>query len=100
MSSEDIKNRKWTDQEKQALRLVSRGQTLKNHTKLDFSDIPQLTRQQLAGMVRLREVKRKVPVSVRLDPEVLKWLKSKGTGHLTRINDILLNLMEAERQPS
>jgi uncharacterized protein (DUF4415 family) len=25
------------------------------------------------------------------------WLRSKGEGHLTRINDILTNLMEAER---
>ncbi len=48
-------------------------------------------------MVRLREVRRKVPVSVRLDPQVLEWLRSKGEGHLTRINDILFNLMEAER---
>ena len=47
-------------------------------------------------MVRLREVRRKVAVSVRIDPRVLDWLKSKGEGHLTRINDILTNLMEAE----
>ena len=26
-----------------------------------------------------------------------EWLRSKGEGHLTRINDILMNLMEAER---
>jgi uncharacterized protein (DUF4415 family) len=49
-------------------------------------------------MVRLRDVKPKVAVSVRLDPQVLDWLKSKGEGHLTRINDILTNLMEAERR--
>ncbi len=49
-------------------------------------------------MVRLRDVKRKVPVSVRLDPQVLDWLRGKGEGHLTRINDILSNLMEAERR--
>jgi hypothetical protein len=28
----------------------------------------------------------------------LDWLRSKGEGHLTRINDILNNLMEAERR--
>jgi uncharacterized protein (DUF4415 family) len=43
-------------------------------------------------------VKRKVPVIVRLDPEVLEWLRAKGEGHLTRINDILANLIEAERR--
>jgi hypothetical protein len=41
---------------------------------------------------------RKVQVSVRLDPQVLDWLRGKGEGHLTRINDILTNLMEAERR--
>ena len=35
-------------------------------------------------------------MSVRLDPQVLDWLRSKGEGRLTRINDILANLMEAE----
>ena len=44
------------------------------------------------------DVRRKVPVSVRLDPQVLNWLRSKGEGHLTRINDILTNLMEAEQR--
>ncbi len=37
-------------------------------------------------------------MSVRLDPQVLEWLRSKGEGHLIRINDILLNLMEADRR--
>jgi uncharacterized protein (DUF4415 family) len=65
---------------------------------IDYSDIPRLTEEQLARMVRLRDVRRKVPVSVRLDAEVLEWLRGKGAGHLTRINDILTNLMEAERR--
>jgi uncharacterized protein (DUF4415 family) len=42
--------------------------------------------------------RRKVAVSVRLDPRVLDLLRSKGEGRLTRINDILFNLMEAERR--
>ena len=37
-------------------------------------------------------------MSVRLDLQVLDWLRAKGEGHLTRINDILANLMEAERR--
>ena len=39
-----------------------------------------------------------LPVSVRLDPDLLEWLRAKGGGHLTRINDILANLMEVERR--
>ncbi|MGB3632002.1 MAG: BrnA antitoxin family protein, partial [Terracidiphilus sp.] len=57
----------------------------------EYKDIPRLTPEQLARMVRLRGPRRKVAVSVRLDPLVLDWLKSKGEGHLTRINDILTN---------
>ena len=37
-------------------------------------------------------------MSVRLDAQVLDWLRPKGGGHLTRINDILTNLMEAEQR--
>ena len=49
-------------------------------------------------MIRLRDMRRKAPVSVRLDPQVLEGLRAKGEGHLTRINDILVNLMGAERR--
>ncbi len=64
-------------------------------------DMPPLTDAQLAGLVRLRDARKpKVAVSVRLDAPVLEWLRSKGGGHLTRINDILTRLMEAERRAS
>ena len=36
-------------------------------------------------------VLRNGPISVRFDPQALEWLRSKGEGHLTRINDILVN---------
>ena len=80
------------------MRRLAAAQAAGDDGGIDYSDIPRLTPEQLAGMVRLREVRRKVPVSVRLDAEVLEWLRSKGEGHLTRINDILTNLMEAERR--
>jgi uncharacterized protein (DUF4415 family) len=64
----------------------------------ESEDIRRMAEEQFARVVRLRDVRRKVPVSVRLDAEVLDWLRGKGEGHLTRINDILANLMEAERR--
>jgi uncharacterized protein (DUF4415 family) len=97
VNSEDIKRRNWTDSERQAIRHAAKSQATGDDAGIPFSDIPRLTADQLTEMVRLREVRRKVAVSVRLDPVVLAWLKSKGAGHLTRINDILANLMEAER---
>lgn len=39
----------------------------------------------------------KTQISFRIDNEVLDWLKSKGEGHLTRINEILREHMAAER---
>jgi uncharacterized protein (DUF4415 family) len=98
MRSEDIRNRQWTEKELRVLRRAARAQAAEDDSDIDFSDIPRLTGKQLAGLVRLRDVRRKVAVSVRLDPRVLEWLKSKGEGHLTRINDILANLMEAEHK--
>ena len=98
MTSEDIRNRKWSEAEKQAVRRAAAKQAAGDDSDIDYSDIPRLTAKQLAEMVRLRDVRRKQAVSVRLDPEVLDWLKSKGEGHLARINDILANLMEAERR--
>ena len=80
------------------MRSAAKRQAEGDDLDIDFKDVPRLTDEQLASMVRLRDVRRKVPVSVRLDPQVLEWLRSKGEGHLTRINDILLNLMEAERR--
>jgi uncharacterized protein (DUF4415 family) len=97
VTSEHIKSRQWTEKERQTVRRIARLQADGDDSGIHFEDIPPLTDEQLASMVRLREVRRKVAVSVRLDPQVLDWLKSKGEGHLTRINDILANLMEAEQ---
>lgn len=41
---------------------------------------------------------RKTAVSVRIDDVVLDWLKSKGPGHLTRINEILRDRMISEHR--
>ena len=40
----------------------------------------------------------KTQISFRIDNEVLDWLKSKGEGHLIRINEILRERMAAERR--
>jgi uncharacterized protein (DUF4415 family) len=99
MRSEDIKNKQWSKKERQTLRRIAKHQAVGDESRINFEDIPRLTNDQLAKMVRLRDVRpRKVAVSVRLDPRVVDWLKAKGAGHLTRINDILTNLMEAERR--
>jgi uncharacterized protein (DUF4415 family) len=39
---------------------------------------------------------RKTLISLRIDDEILDWLKSKGEGHLTRINEILRERMSVD----
>src|SRR6266571_1901174 len=39
----------------------------------------------------------KTQISLRIDNEVLDWLKSNGEGHLSRINEILRERMVRER---
>jgi len=96
--SEDIENRRWTEAERKAVRRIAQRQAAGKGLR-GSREIPRLTEEQLAGLVRLRDARKpKVAVSVRLDPPVLDWLKSKGEGHLTRINDILTRIMEAERE--
>ena len=41
---------------------------------------------------------RKTQISLRIDNEVLDWLKSKGEGHLSPINEILREQMWRERR--
>jgi len=49
------------------------------------------------GIVRrgLKPVAPKASISLRLDADVLKWLKSQGPGYQTRINAILRAFKEA-----
>ena len=62
---------------------------------IDLSDIPELTDASRAVIGKFyRPIKK--PVTIRLDADVLGWLKSKGSGYQTRINAILRQVMERE----
>ena len=57
---------------------------------IDTSDIPELdeTFFKTARIVIPANVG-KVPVSMRIDEDVLEWFKAQGKGHLTRMNAVL-----------
>jgi uncharacterized protein (DUF4415 family) len=58
--------------------------------EIDTSDIPELTDEQLSNAVRgqmYRPVKK--PVTMRLDADVIHWLKSQGPGYQTKANQLL-----------
>ena len=90
VKAESIFNRKITKRQQQVLdRLAA-----KPEAEIDYSDIPPLTEEQLASAFR---PKSKQLVAVRLDRDVLTWLKGYGTGYSTRINAILRAAMTSRR---
>lgn len=70
-----------------------RLQNLKDED-IDYSDIPALQPNEGQDAVRgrfYRPVKK--AISLRIDADVLAWLKSMGDGYQTRINSILREAM-------
>ena len=61
---------------------------------IDYSDIPPLSTEFWKVAERGRFYKPvKKSTTVRVDADVLAWLKSQGKGYQTRINAILRNAM-------
>jgi uncharacterized protein (DUF4415 family) len=61
---------------------------------LDFSDIPELTEKFWRNAVRnpfYRPVKKQL--TLRLDADVIAWLRKKGKGYQTRANSLLRTAM-------
>ena len=65
---------------------------------VDYSDIPELD-ENFWKCAELRMPQPKKGVYIRLDGDVLDWLKSKGKGYQTRMNAMLRALMESDRRP-
>jgi uncharacterized protein (DUF4415 family) len=69
-------------------------QAAKPEGKIDFSDLPATQRKDWQGAERgkfYRPIKQQL--TVRVDADVLEWLKSQGSGYQSRLNDILRNAM-------
>ena len=65
-----------------------------NDEPVGTSDIPELT--EVDFMQMYRPVKQ--PLSIRLDADVILWLKSYGKGYQSRINAILREAMNSEQR--
>ena len=58
--------------------------------QINYDDQPQLSRAFLKDAVRNPLYKpTKTPTTVRMDSDVLAWLKAQGQGYQTRMNAIL-----------
>jgi len=63
-------------------------------SEIDYSDIPPLTEDFWKNAVRNPFYRpTKTSTTVRLDSDVLAWLKKQGKGYQTRINAILREAM-------
>ena len=61
---------------------------------IDTSDIPEVKDWSRAVVGKFyRPIKE--PVTIRLDADVLDWLKSQGPGYQTRINALLREMMDS-----
>jgi uncharacterized protein (DUF4415 family) len=59
-------------------------------SSIDFSDLPATRAQDWTGAERgkfYRPVKQQL--TVRIDADVVQWLKSQGKGYQSRLNEIL-----------
>jgi uncharacterized protein (DUF4415 family) len=66
-------------------------------SEIDLSDIPELTEKFWANAVRnpyYRPVKQQL--TVRLDADVVAWLRRQGKGEQTRMNSVLREAMVGE----
>jgi uncharacterized protein (DUF4415 family) len=67
-------------------------------SKIDYSDIPELTEDFWQNAVKGRFYRPvKEQVTVRLDSDVIAWLRKKGAGYQTRMNALLRSAMLNER---
>jgi len=66
-------------------------------SEIDYSDIPETTPEEWRdAKVGAFYRPTKQQLTVRLDSDVLTWLKAKGKGYQTKINDLLRQAMLKE----
>lgn len=62
---------------------------------IDLSDIPLLGNAFFKN-AKLRLPQAKSTITIRLDPDVLQWFKTKGKGYQTKINAVLRMYINAQ----
>jgi len=86
----------------EALRRELAEVAAKPESEIDFSDIPATTAADWQGAERgrfYRPVKQQL--TIRIDADVLEWLKAQGEGYQSRLNEILRKAMlKSGRTPS
>lgn len=66
-------------------------------SEIDTSDIPEIRQIPPDAVIGRFYRPKKQSVTIRLDADVLAWLKSSGDGYQTRVNSYLRRLMSSQR---
>jgi uncharacterized protein (DUF4415 family) len=66
--------------------------------EIDLSDIPEIREIPSDAVIGRFYRPKKTTVTIRLDVDVVAWLKATGDGYQTRINAYLRHLMQQHRQ--
>lgn len=85
---------KLTAEKRKALEKLAR----RPDSEIDLSDIPEIQRIPPDAVIGRFYRPRKTSVTIRLDSDVVAWLKATGEGYQTRINAYLRQLMRQSQQ--
>ena len=66
--------------------------------EIDLSDIPEIREIPPDAVIGKFYRPRKASVTIRIDVDVLAWLRSSGAGYQTRVNNYLRSLMRRSRK--
>jgi uncharacterized protein (DUF4415 family) len=80
--------KKLTKQQKRDIRAIA----AKTDADIDFSDVPPVVDWSKAEIGKFYRPK-KQPVTMRLDADIVAWLKSNGPGYQTKANWLLRSAM-------
>ena len=80
--------RKLTKEQKRDIRAIA----TKRDEDIDFSDAPAVLDWGCAEIGKFYRPKKK-PVTMRLDADVIAWLKADGPGYQTKANSLLRHAM-------
>jgi uncharacterized protein (DUF4415 family) len=93
--SKNVTTMKLGEEQKKSQTDWERLDALKNED-IDYSDIPELDEQFWAN-AKVVMPPRKKQLTLRIDEDVLAWMKGQGRGYQSRINAILRAYYEAHR---
>ena len=66
--------------------------------EIDFTDLPEVLDWSKAEVGKFFRPPKK-PVTMRLDADVIEWLKAFGPGYQTRANSLLRHAMKSTTRP-